>query len=104
MTERDSSRRWKVKVCELNEHTAALNVAAFVPFRRRKKKPRTFAQTKPLPIPGARVQQHREVISNLLLEVRNIYCIFKGASVCQLYAAVFTVVPTVTQSRCAVRL
>lgn len=59
-----------------------------------KKKPRT------LPTPGARVQQHREVISNLLLEVRNIYCIFKGASVCQLYAAVFTVVPTVTQSRC----
>lgn len=58
------------------------------------KKPRT------LPTPGARVQQHREVISNLLLEVRNIYCIFKGASVCQLYAAVFTVVPTVTQSRC----
>lgn len=65
-----------------------------------KKKPRTFAQTKPLPTRGARVQQHREVISNLLLEVRNIYCIFKGASVCQLYAAVFTVVPTVTQSRC----
>lgn len=62
------------------------------------KKPRTFAQTKPLPIPGARVQQL------LLLEVRNIYCIFKGASVCQLYAAVFTVVPTVTQSRCAVTL
>lgn len=98
VTERDSSRRWKVKVWELNEHTAARNVAAFVPFRRKKNKPRTFEQTKP--IPAARVQQHREAISNLLLEVRNIYCIFKGASVCQLYAAVFTVVPTVTQSRC----
>lgn len=80
MTERDSSRRWKVKVCELNEHNAALNDVAFVPFSR-KKRARTFEQTKPLPIPDARVQQRCEVISNLLLEVRNIYCIFKGASV-----------------------